>query len=264
MTGIGTIIGAIIASGLDLQLFDRTFFFSFITGFSLTGASMAINDYVDQVIDAINEPQRPLPKGDLRPIDAIIITAVLSIIGLISALLTCFQCFILAIFAWTIMIFYSLWGKRTGFLGNLMVSLCVSLPIIYGGVLVKNIDSILLFSVLAFLSNTGREITKGIADIEGDRIAGINTIAVSFGVNAAAWIAIFFYFFTVTLSMTPYIFNLVSIWYLPFIIFTDLLIISGSLKLLKKPNKENSILMKNRVLYGMMLALLGFLVGRLF
>jgi geranylgeranylglycerol-phosphate geranylgeranyltransferase len=263
MMGLGVIVGVAISGGIELHSLEIFLLYPFVTGFSLTGAAMAINDYFDRFIDSVNEPDRPIPSGKVEPVEAVILTIFLSIIGLSAAWLTCFICFIIAVFAWFTMIIYSAWGKRKGFIGNLMVSSCITLPFIYGGVAAGNLQAGLLFSIIAFLSGTGREVTKGIADVEGDSDAGVKTVAVSYGVVFASRVATAFIISSVFISIIPYILSLVSIWYLPFIVLTDIIFVYGSANLIRKPSRENSREVKNMILYGMLSGLIGFAAGSL-
>jgi len=206
MLGFSIIIGVLIAGGYG-KVPTLDFLFAWVTGFSLTGAAMVINDYYDRDIDKVNEPDRPIPSGLVKPNEAIVYSFFLSIVGLVTTYLIGIEVLIIAFFSWCIMIIYSVWGKRTGFLGNLMVSTCISLPFIYGGILAGNVYSSFLFSALAFLSNTGREITKGIVDIEGDKKKGVKTIAVIYGVHYASIAASIFYFTAVIVSIAPILLN---------------------------------------------------------
>ena len=263
MVGISVIIGIIITGDLSVLNEVPTILYSFLTGFTLSGAAMAINDYFDVEIDSINEPDRPIPRGDLRPFEAIIISIGFSLVGLFTAWKNCQMCFGIALLALVLMVWYSFSGKRTGFPGNLMVSTCIALPFAYGGIIAEKLEVALIFSVLAFLSNNGREIVKGIVDIEGDNSMGVNTIAVKWGAAFAAKFATGFYFSAVVLSFLPYYLGLVSKWYVPFVFLTDIILLYGIYIILKKPTRENSRKNKNMVIYGMILGLLGFALGTL-
>jgi len=264
MVGVAIIVGALITGGATLLRYSGILLYSFITGFTLTGASMAINDYYDRKIDAINEPKRPIPSGRIAPESAVIFTGFLSLIGLASALLVSLSAFIIALFAWILMMLYSMWGKKTGFLGNLMVSTCIALPFIYGGYLSGKIWVSLSFSLLAFLANTGREITKGIVDIQGDKAAGVNTIAVAHGAVRAADIATLFFIGAVASSVIPVYLHLVSYWYIPFVLTTDIGLIVCSYQIIADPSRETSRKIKTRILYLMLMGLIGFAAGSLF
>jgi geranylgeranylglycerol-phosphate geranylgeranyltransferase len=262
MMGFSILIGVLISGGFD-GVTPQELFLAFITGFTLTGGAMVINDYFDKGIDAVNEPNRPIPSGLVKPGEAIIFTCLLSIIGLTGAWLTSIGAFIIALFAWSVMMLYSAWGKRTGFIGNIMVSTCIALPFIYGGFLTGRLESSLPFSILAFLSNTGREVTKGIMDIEGDRVEGVKTIAVTYGEKVAAYVASTFYVMAVAISATPVILKLVSIFYVPFVVVTDLGLLYGSISLLRNHNRDNARRVKTQVLIWMVFGLLAFGAGSL-
>lgn len=263
MVGVAIIVGALITGGTWILNDLIVVFYSFLTGFTLTGASMAINDYYDRKIDAINEPHRPIPSGRISARNALLFSVVLSLIGLFASWLISLGAFALAVFAWFVMMVYSIWGKRRGFLGNLMVSTCISLPFVFGGLLSDKIWTSLSFSVIAFLSNTGREITKGIVDVAGDKADGINTIAVVHGAKSAAYIAVLFYISAISASFVPILLELVSFWYVPFVLVTDLGLIFSSYQIVTNPSRETSRSVKNRILYLMIIGLVGFAAGSL-
>jgi len=263
MMGISILIGVVLVGGLSSNIPPKHLIFAFITGFTLTGGAMAINDYFDREIDAVNEPSRPIPSGDVKPSEAIVYSLLLSFIGLFTAYLTGLASLGVAVFSWLVMMVYSMWGKRTGFPGNLMVSTCIALPFIYGGIIAGNVSAPLLFSTLAFLSNTGREVTKGIVDTEGDGARGVRTIAVAYGVDKAAYLASAFYIVAVATSILPFMLKLVSNWYLLFVAVTDAGLIYSSVTLTQDHSRESSRRVKNQVLYWMLFGLLAFAVGAL-
>jgi geranylgeranylglycerol-phosphate geranylgeranyltransferase len=263
MVGLAIIVGAVVTGGLALLSSIDILVYAFLTGFALTGASMVINDYYDREIDAVNEPQRPIPSGRVNPSEALALTGMLSLIGLGASYFVSFHTFGIALFAWIISVLYAVWGKRTGFLGNIMVSTCVALPFIYGGVLMGNVGQGLIFSLIALLTNIGREITKGIVDIEGDGRSGIKTIAVTRGDKTAAKVSIMFYLSAVFLSFLPIYLSMVSIFYTLFIAVTDLGLIYVSYSLFRDCSRENSRKMKQTVLYLMLIGMIGFAAGNI-
>jgi geranylgeranylglycerol-phosphate geranylgeranyltransferase len=263
MVGFAVSIGAFIAGGFSIIDSSFALFLACLTGFALTGSANTVNDYFDRDIDLINEPGRPIPSGSVTPQEALATFVILSAIGLAAAGISGLINLVIAVLAWITMFFYSTYGKRTGFPGNLMVSFCISLPFVYGGLVtgVRILSSSIIFSIVAFLLNTGREVTKGIADVEGDSESGIKTIAVTRGPMAAAWVSVFFYFLAVTISFLPVVLKMVSFWYVPFILFADFLLIYQSYSILKNSDKTNSKRVKTWVLRAMMVGLLAFLSG---
>jgi len=235
-----------------------------VTAFTLSGASMAINDYCDYEIDKINEPKRPLPSGIIKLKESLILAAVLAFIGLATALFTSLPAAMLALISLIVSVTYAVEGKRTGLPGNFLVSLCVAIPFIYGSLIVKNwLDlKVLLFSLLAFLSNTGREVTKGIVDVSGDKAQNMRTIAVVYGERPAAYLASIFFLSAVILSLLPPLMNMVSSWFIPFVAVADLGFIVSSASLIQKPTRRNAKKNKNLVLIWMMFGMLAFLAGK--
>ncbi len=263
MTGVAIIIGAIITGGNQVLGDWISLTLAFLTGFSLSGAAMAINDYYDREIDAINEPERAIPSGRISPQSAVIFTGVLSLIGLGSSFLISTGALAVAVFAWIVMMVYSIKGKKLGFIGNLMVSFSVTLPFIYGGIMTGSLASSLPFSGIASLANTGREITKGIVDVEGDKKEGVNTVAVVQGEPSAARIASLFFVAAVLVSIYPIYKASVSFWYIPFVALTDIGLLYSGYQIITSPTRETSRTVKNRILKLMILGLIGFAAGSL-
>ena len=263
MMGVAILVAVVVATGLSPAVPLTSLVLAFVAGFALTGSAMAINDYYDRAIDAVNEPTRPIPRGDVKPQEAVVYSLLLSGVGLAASYPTGRTTFAIATLSWAMMMAYSAWGKRTGFPGNLMVSTCIALPFVYGGVLAGDASVSLLFGALAFLSNTGREVTTGIVDVEGDRTRGVKTIAVSYGARAAAYLASAFYLVAAAASAAPILLGMVSIWYVPFVAVTDLGLIYGTVSLLRDPSRETSRRVKNQVLYWMLFGLLAFAAGSL-
>ncbi|MCW4031976.1 MAG: geranylgeranylglycerol-phosphate geranylgeranyltransferase [Candidatus Bathyarchaeota archaeon] len=265
MMGIATLIGVLLAGQKFLNVNDLLIVspLSFMTAFTLTGASMAINDYYDREIDEINEPERPIPSGVVSPNEALIVSACLILLGLTSAYLTTFLCLIVGLISLIIFLTYSTIGKRTGLYGNFLVSACVAFPFIYGSLAISNEIRLnaIIFSALAFLSNTGREITKGIVDMQGDRSKNIKTIAVKYGASVAAYAASTFYIFAVILSILPWILKQVSSLYIPPIIMTNIGFVLISILLIRDNSRSGARKVKNLALIWMFMGLLSFLSG---
>jgi len=263
MMGFAVIVGAALASPDVLSILWQSLIYGFITGFMLTAASMAINDYYDREIDAINEPNRPIPSGIIKPKEALAFAFFLTTIGFAAAYLTNILCFVIAIIAWIIFVTYTTLGKRSGLPGNFLVSTCVATPLIYGSYLAAGTikPNILVFASMVFLSITGREITKGIVDVQGDRTQNVKTLAVRYGEKTAAVVAAFFYFSAVLLSPMPWLLKLVSFWFIPFVAITDFGLAASSIALLKDYSRENARKIKNLVLLWSIIGLLAFLIG---
>jgi geranylgeranylglycerol-phosphate geranylgeranyltransferase len=260
--GAAVLVGMIVAAQTFL-LDGKTAFLGFITGFTFLAAANAVNDYYDRNIDAVNEPNRPIPSGVIQPKEALGYVFILSAIGFLTAFSTNAHSLAIAIIAWLLSMYYAMMGKRTGVFGNFVVSTCVALPFIYGGFAVESGPSltIILFAAMAFFSTVGREITKGIVDVEGDKLQSVKTVAVLYGSRTAAMTAAFFIVVAVVLSIFPWILGKVSVWYLPLVILADVGFISSSILLLRNYSRENARTVKRIILACMVMGLLAFIAG---
>jgi geranylgeranylglycerol-phosphate geranylgeranyltransferase len=174
-------------------------------------------------------------------------------------------CFVIAVIAWAISVTYTTVGKRCGLPGNFLVSACVAIPFVYGSIAIANEVklNVLIFASVAFLCITGREVTKGIVDVKGDKVQNVKTVAVRYGEKTAAMVAALFYLSAVSLSPIPWLLNLVSFWFIPLVAVTDFGLVASSFMLLKDYSRENAKKVKNLVLLWSIFGLLAFVVGAL-
>ncbi|MEM2110624.1 MAG: geranylgeranylglycerol-phosphate geranylgeranyltransferase [Candidatus Bathyarchaeia archaeon] len=263
MMGFAVIVGASLIDTVSFADFSLNLLLGFITAFTLTGASMAVNDYYDREVDMINEPSRPIPSGIIKPKESLIFAAVLTAIGLVAAFFTNLFCLMIAAASWVVSITYVTKGKRTGLPGNFLVSACVAIPLVYGSFVIRQDLALntMVYASLAFLASTGREVTKGIVDIEGDKTKKIGTIAISYGTKNAAYMASAFFLSAVCLSFLPLWLGLVSNWFIPFVVVADVGFVSSSVMLMRKHSRENAKKIKNQVLVWMLMGLIAFIAG---
>jgi geranylgeranylglycerol-phosphate geranylgeranyltransferase len=270
MMGFAVLVGAVLASSQFTGLNWLSVLFGFLTGFTFCAAAMVINDYHDRGIDAINEPSRPIPSGLVKTREALAFMAVLVAVGFFFAFYVSVLCFAVAAAALVITATYVTVGKRTGLPGNFLVSVCVAIPFLYGSIVVAPPHApayafiklnVVLFASMAFLSNTGREITKGIVDVKGDSTEGVKTLAVRYGEKTAAVAATGFYVTAVALTPVTWFLGLVSIWFVPFVLVTDCGLVGCSVLLLRDYSRENSKRIKNLVLLWFVFGLLAYIFG---
>jgi geranylgeranylglycerol-phosphate geranylgeranyltransferase len=263
MMGFAVFVGAVLANPQFGGAEWLSVFYGFLTGFTLTAASMTINDYYDRAIDAINEPSRPIPSGLVSAKEAVAFMLVLSAAGFVFAYLTSVLCLAVALISWIILATYVTVGKRTGLPGNFLVSACVAIPFIYGSVaVISQVQiNVILFASMAFLSNTGREVTKGIVDVKGDSAEGVKTLAVRYGERNATVAAALFYVSAVSLTPIPWLWSLVSVWFIPFVLVTDVGLLASSVLLLRNHSRENAKKIKNLILVWFVMGLLAYIFG---
>ncbi len=263
MMGFAVLVGAVLVEPQLVVAHWLWIIYGFFTGFTLCAAAMTLNDYYDRAIDAINEPARPIPSGLVKAREALAFVAVLLGIGFVFAFLVSLLCLVVAVISWVIVATYLTVGKRTGLPGNFLVSACVAIPFIYGSVTVVGTVglNVVFFALMAFLSNTGREITKGIVDVQGDSVQGVKTLAVRYGERNAAVAATVFYVSAVALTPIPWVLGLVSVWFIPFVLATDVGLAACSVLLLMDRSRERARKIKSAVLLLFITGLLAYVFG---
>jgi 4-hydroxybenzoate polyprenyltransferase len=72
-----------------------------------------------------------------------------------------------------------------------------------------------------------------------------------------------FFIAAVASSVIPVYLSLVSYWYIPFVLTTDMGLIVCSYQIIADPSRETSRRIKTRILYLMLMGLIGFAAGSL-
>ncbi len=160
-----------------------------------TGFSQSINDYFDRELDAINDPERPIPAGDVSLGEARLNWIVLAIATLlVSLVFGKIEITVLAIFGLLLATAYSVPPiklKKHAWLGAPSVGLgyvCITwisvhlifAPLTASSVVVALINGVLV-SGLLFLND--------IKSVEGDRLHGLKSLTVTLGVRRAVLVS---------------------------------------------------------------------------
>ena len=141
------------------------------------GFGNVINDIKDAKSDKINHPQRPIPKGDISPVQAFIFAVLLAVFSLIAGKAVSFYHFFGVCAPLILLLLYTLFLKGIPLIGNIVISILVSYSLLFGGLNSPELHTLYLPAVLAFLLNLAREIVKDIQDKEGDMKSGVSTTA---------------------------------------------------------------------------------------
>jgi geranylgeranylglycerol-phosphate geranylgeranyltransferase len=261
MIGLAVLVAETIGLGSVPSPMEAVF--GFLTAFLLLAGTMVFNDIQDVQVDRVNSPDRPIPSGKVTIRQAYVLSIVFSGLALIFSIILGVPTFLTALAALALMAYYNTQGKRTGLLGNAVVSFNVALPFFFGGLAVNSLRPLLfIFFLLAFLANTAREVAKGIADVAGDSSRGIMTIAVTRGPKRAAELAAIFFVLSVVLSFLAPVFDQkVSLFYYPGVVIADLGFLYSSYRLVRDPMPATVRKVKTQVLLWMLLGLVGFFMG---
>ena len=172
-----------------------------MSGPLLAGYTQTINDFFDKEIDAINEPNRPIPSGKISIKDVKIQIWVLLIAGLIVAFLLDLYAkhnfpsvLLLALGGSFISYIYSappLKLKQNGWLGNYALGASyIALPWWAGQALFGKLTIVTALLTLAYsLSGLGIAVINDFKSVEGDSKLGLNSLPVVFGIKNASRIS---------------------------------------------------------------------------
>ena len=172
-----------------------------MSGPLLAGYTQTINDFFDKEIDAINEPNRPIPSGKISIKDVKIQIWVLLIAGLIVAFLLDLYAkhsfpsvLLLALGGSFVSYIYSappLKLKQNGWLGNYALGASyIALPWWAGQALFGKLTIVTAILTLAYsLSGLGIAVINDFKSVEGDSKLGLNSLPVAFGIKNASRIS---------------------------------------------------------------------------
>ncbi|MFQ5711203.1 MAG: UbiA family prenyltransferase [Candidatus Geothermarchaeales archaeon] len=261
--GMAVIAGEIVALGVLPA--PKEAMLGFLTGFFVSSSSMVFNDYFDVEVDRVNAPNRPLPSGRMHLREALTAGFSWASMGILCSIFLGPVNLLIAVVFWAVAILYNSLGKATGLMGNFMVSVSVAIPYVFGGAAVgRPLDSVIvMFFSISLLANMGREVAKGIMDVEGDAARGIKTVALRHGVSMASKLTSIFLFASIILSWLPYVFGWLGIPYLIFIAVADVVIAHSGIRVLSKRGSKEIGSIKAEILVGMFLGLLAFIAGGL-
>ena len=165
------------------------------------GHYVKLNDFFDKEIDAINEPNRPIPSGKISIKDVKIQIWVLLIAGLIVAFLLDLYAkhsfpsvLLLALGGSFVSYIYSappLKLKQNGWLGNYALGASyIALPWWAGQALFGKLTIVTAILTLAYsLSGLGIAVINDFKSVEGDSKLGLNSLPVVFGIKNASRIS---------------------------------------------------------------------------
>jgi len=251
MAVVAAYIGALI-SGLNF-IPDLILIYAFISVFLICAGGMVINDYFDVEIDKINRPNRPIPSGKMGKYTALIYSILLFAVGLYFAFRINYTALGMAVFAAAVLVAYAGYFKKVILVGNILVSALVALTFIYGALINMNYMSTLFLALLAFLSNTGREIFKDAEDVLGDKKLHVISLPIKYGVHKARAAATLFIIAAVILSFVPFFLGIFGFVYLFFVTIADIVFVVA----VSVPIRYSTKLIK----IAMIVALIAFLVA---
>ena len=207
-----TFVGAFVAGGLSAPAPTA---FAVVATVLATGGGNAINDYFDREIDAINRPDRPIPRGAVSPRGALLFSGLLFAVAIGLTLLLPLFAVAIALINLVALVAYTELFKGLPGVGNALVAYLTGSTFLYGGAAVEgNLSPVVVLFALAASATMAREVVKDIEDAAGDREEGLRTLPIVLGRRRALAVAAAFVVAAVVASPAPYLLGTFGLPYL--------------------------------------------------
>jgi chlorophyll synthase len=190
--------GAVAASGGAAFPWARVLAGMVLAGPLVCGASQAANDWFDRHVDAINQPERPIPSGRLPGQSGLVIALVAAAVALLYAAALGATVLVAAAIALALGWAYSappLRLKTDGLLGPGVTGLAyeglawITGALVVGGGAAMSRPLLVVLAILYSLGALGIMTLNDFKAIEGDRQMGIRSLPARWGPKPAAWAA---------------------------------------------------------------------------
>ena len=236
----------------------------FVVMFFTIGAN-TLNDYFDYEIDKINRPDRAISSGLVLRNQALILSLFSFIIGVLIALRLNKDSQLLSIgVSLPLIIAYNVKLKNYPLIGNIIVSLILAMSFIYAGLVFEKTEPLIIPALLAFGLTLIREIVKDLADIKGDKSAGLMTFPIVYGKKKTIILCTILSLFLGIGSFIPFLTGYYNTFYgVSLILMVEIPLAVVVISLLNKPviltAKRGSKLLKFCTLGGLLSIYIGTL-----
>jgi len=262
MSAVGVGIAAVVAVGwAGVQAIPWTILLAAGAAALFTAGGNALNDYFDRDTDAVNHPDRPIPRGEMSADEALRFAALTFALSLALASLVGLLAVGIVVVNFVVMVAYEKTLKARGAGGNLLIAYLVGSLFVFGGAAAYRgdlaaLDRTLVLGLLAALTTAGREVAKDIEDLAGDvdRV----TLPRRIGVRGAGAVAAAAFGAGVVLSIVPYLLQILGTVYLGVVLVADIIFIWSGAYSARNPGRA-----QRAAKYGMVVALAAFLLGGL-
>ena len=262
VSGLAMIISAAILDSLDQELMV---ILVVLVVMAYTAGANSINDVLDLEIDKVNQPLRPIPSKNIKKNKALIFSFLLFSGGSVLSLqLPSSAYFISIVISMPLMVIYSTHLKSKPLIGNIAVSFIIGLSFIFCGTVFENVHPMWTPCLLAFSLTLIRELTKDIADLEGDKIAKHNTYPIKYGIKSAIKLISFLSCVVCLVALVPYINNTYNDWYLTILLIGVEIPLIIVVVLLTRNQTISSAVLSSKILkFSTIMGLLAIYIGSL-
>ncbi len=260
MSAVGVAVGGFVAVGAGAWgAFAAPLAYAALAAALSTAGGNALNDLFDRETDKVNHPERPLVTGTVTVREAENFAAAVFLAAAALGILASFLCLAIVAVNLALMYVYEARLKRRGASGNVVIAYLVGSLFLFAGAAVFRSDPAPLFrtgvlALLAFVTTTGREITKDIEDMAGD--VDRRTLPQRIGAAGAGSVAAAALVAGVVLSIVPWYTGILGWAYGPVVLVADGMFIYAAFYSAANPARSQRV-----TKYAMVVALFAFLAG---
>ena len=251
---------------LNLQFPLEMYFYLFMCPFLVSAGAFALNDYFDVETDKLNNKKTPIIMGEISKNNALLISILFLIAGILSSLPLGINAFLIAVIFAILSIAYNYKLKDVALVGNIIISMSMAIVFIFTEISILNSISqtTIFMGSISLLAGLGREIYKTVQDMEGDSKArNSKTLPLIIGKNNSLHLGSMFIIIAMLcaiymyLEVNPMKSNII---YLS-IVSISLLLFTYSIKLVYSNEFEKT---RKITLYALTIGLISFLISGIF
>jgi 4-hydroxybenzoate polyprenyltransferase len=253
---------------LNLQFPLEMYFYLFMCPFLVSAGAFALNDYFDVETDKLNNKKTPIVSGEITKNNALFISIMLLILGVIISLPLGIYAFIIAIIFAILSVLYNSKLKDVALIGNIIISMSMAIVFIFTEIsVVGTVTNTSIFMGLTSLfSGLGREIYKTVQDMDGDvKARNSKTLPVLIGKNNSIHLGTFSIILAIFGAIYMY-FEIIpmkeNLAYLILAGISILLFLRAISLVYSRENKFKEI--RNLTLQAMSIGLISFLISGIF
>jgi geranylgeranylglycerol-phosphate geranylgeranyltransferase len=182
--------------------------------FLVCAGAYAFNDLFDLDTDRVAKPGRPLPGGRISR-RAVLAVGDAAWVGAVALGVLAGGWTLRFLAAWMVLLMLYSWKlKGRGLWGHVLVSVVASSGFLLGGLIGERVRAGAVPFLIALVIHLARETAKAVEDIEGDRVAGIRTYAVSVGGAQALGATFVLMAGVIAVSLLPFVLGIYGALYI--------------------------------------------------
>lgn len=253
---------------LNLQFPLEMYFYLFMCPFLVSAGAFALNDYFDIETDKLNNKKTPIVNGEISKKNALLISILFLIAGILISLPLGIYAFLIAIIFAILSILYNFKLKDVALIGNVIISMSMAIVFIFTEMAVVGTitNTSIFMGLTSMFSGLGREIYKTVQDIDGDvKARNSKTLPVLIGKENSIHLGTMSIILAISCALYMY-FEIIpmkeNVAYLIIAGISILLFLKSISLVYLKENKFKEI--RNLTLQAMSIGLISFLISGIF